>query len=216
VVEFVGDFAQNKKIYWEKQLMNAAELKEGFTAFQAREIRDSMYQTATFLVKTFWGKPKEMADGLGVLLLTWNNAFYRYGLFDFNILEKCIDENQPILDYYRYRNIIDYTQSDDKSINDLYIKFLNALQIADGKSVGRKSPVAVAKTLHLLAPGFFALWDDKIAKAYNCHYHYIPFMREMKRLAQILAPEVDIKSTGKTLLKLIDEYNYAKFTKRWI
>jgi hypothetical protein len=41
-------------------------------------------------------------------------------------------------------------------------------------------------------------------------------MREMKRLAQILAPEVDINSTGKTLLKLIDEYNYAKFTKRWI
>jgi len=38
----------------------------------------------------------------------------------------------------------------------------------------------------------------------------------MKDLALILAPEVDEKSTGKTLLKLIDEYNYAKFTKQWV
>ena len=31
-----------------------------------------------------------MADGLGVLLLTWNNAFYRFGSFAFDELEKCI------------------------------------------------------------------------------------------------------------------------------
>jgi hypothetical protein len=197
-------------------MMNVAELKKGYEAFQAREARDSMYKTATFLVNTFWGQPKEMADGLGVLLLTWNNAFYRYGFFDFDVLEKCIGENQQILENYRHRNILDYTSADDESINDLYSKFLNALQIADGKSAGRKSPVAVAKALHLLAPGFFALWDDKIARAYNCHYDYIPFMQEMKSLAQILAPEINIDSTGKTLLKLIDEYNYAKFTKQWV
>lgn len=41
-------------------------------------------------------------------------------------------------------------------------------------------------------------------------------MREMKTLAQILEPVVDVAITGKTLLKLIDEYNYAKFTKGWI
>ncbi|KAF0105572.1 MAG: hypothetical protein FD147_2622 [Chloroflexi bacterium] len=35
--------------------MNVSELKEGYKAFQAREARDSMYKTATFLVKTFWG-----------------------------------------------------------------------------------------------------------------------------------------------------------------
>lgn len=196
--------------------MNVSELKQGYTAFQSREVRDSMYKTATFLVETFWGRPKEMADGLGVLLLTWNNAFYRYGFFDFDVLEKCISDNHHILETFRYRNILDYTPKDDEAINDLYAKFLNALQIADGKSAGRKSPVAVAKALHLLAPGFFPLWDDKIAKAYACHYYYIPFMQEMQRLAQILAPEVDTESTGKTLLKLIDEYNYAKFTKQWV
>ena len=66
--------------------MNASELKAGYLAFQAHEARDAMYKTATFLVETFWGKPREMSDSLGVLLLTWNQAFYRYGLFDFDAL----------------------------------------------------------------------------------------------------------------------------------
>jgi len=38
----------------------------------------------------------------------------------------------------------------------------------------------------------------------------------MQRYAQILAPKVDTKSMDKTLLKLIDEYNYAKFTRQWV
>jgi hypothetical protein len=92
--------------------MDASELKAGYTAFQDNEVRDAMYKTATFLVKTFWGKPAEMSDGLGVLLLTWNNAFYRYGLFDFNALEKCIAQNQTMLDKYRDRDILDYSPAD--------------------------------------------------------------------------------------------------------
>lgn len=196
--------------------MDASELKAGYTAFQEHEVRDAMYKTATFLVKNFWGKPKEMSDGLGVLLLTWNNAFYRYGLFDFNALEKCISHNQQTLNDYCKRNILDYTPADDDAIKSLYEQFLEALQIADGKVAGRQSPVAVAKALHLLAPAFFPLWDDKIARAYKCHYKYIPFIHKMQALAQTLEPHVGAETTGKTLLKLIDEYNYAKFTKAWI
>jgi len=196
--------------------MNASELKAGSKAFQDHEVRDAMYKTATFLVEHFWGNPREMADGLGVLLLTWNQSFYRYGLLDFSALENCIARNQKILYSFRNRNILSYTPADDDTINNLYEQFLQALQIADGKVAGRQSPVAVAKALHLLAPAFCPLWDDKIAKAYNYHYKYIPFMRKMKSLAELLVPEVDVQSTGKTLLKLIDEYNYAKFTKAWV
>jgi hypothetical protein len=196
--------------------MNVEELRQGYTSFQSHEPRDAMYKTATFLVQTFWGKPKEMSDSLGVLLLTWNQAFYRYGFFDFDALENCIRQNQSILDEYRPKNILEYRSDDDETINELFSQFLNALQIANGKMTGRKSPVAVAKALHLLAPSFFPLWDDKIARKYECRYYYVPFMQKMQRLAQILAPEIDLNVTGKTLLKLIDEYNYAKFTKQWI
>lgn len=185
-------------------------------AFQAHEKRDAMYKTATRLIDSSWGNTTEMADGLGVLLLTWNQAFYRYGSFDFEILEKCIAQNLDSLTSYRKRNILSYSTTDDRGITNLYRQFLDATQIADGKKTGTQSPVSVSKGLHLLAPDFFPLWDDKIATAYKCHYQYIPFMQEMKKLAEILAPTVDEKITGKTVLKLIDEYNYAKFTKAWI
>ena len=196
--------------------MNKSELKAGYKAFQAHEKRDAMYKTAMRLLASSWGNPAEMADGLGVLLLTWNQAFYRYGLFDFDALEQCLAGNLPILNEYKERDILSYKTADDDQIMNLYAEFLEALQIADGKSAGKQSPVSVSKGLHLLAPAFFPLWDDKIARAYQCHYKYIPFIREMKTLAQILAPGIEVQRTGKTLLKLIDEYNYAKFTKEWI
>ena len=61
--------------------------QKGCDEYERREKRDSMYKVATFLVSHFWGKPNDVADGLGVLLLTWNQAFYRYGIFDFDKLE---------------------------------------------------------------------------------------------------------------------------------
>jgi len=54
------------------------EFLRGCEQFENREKRDAMYKVATFLIKQFWGQASEMADGLGVLLLTWNQAFYRY------------------------------------------------------------------------------------------------------------------------------------------
>lgn len=196
--------------------MNAKELMTGHKSFQDHEVRDAMYKTATFLVNNFWGQSKEMSDSLGVLLLTWNNAFYRYGLFSFDALEHCISSNQVALDSFRNREILSYSSDDDGEIRRLYGEFLIALQIASGKSAKKQSPVAVAKALHLQAPAFFPLWDDKIARAYDCHYKYIPFMRKMHALAKILSPQVNARTIGKTLLKLIDEYNYAKYTKAWI
>src|ERR671939_723086 len=118
-----------------------ADFKKGYLAFQKREKRDSMYRTATFLVAHFWGKPAEMADSLGVLLLTWNHAFYRYGIFDFDKLEDCISRNLPLLEKYRNSSILNYTPADDKAIKHLFQQFLDALRIHDGKKKGAKSPV---------------------------------------------------------------------------
>jgi hypothetical protein len=196
------------------------KLKEGYVAFRERERRDAMYKTATFLVEYFWGKPAEVAEGLGVLLCVWNHAFYRNGPFDYDLLEKCIAKNQGVLDRFRHRNILTHTLDDDKQIGSLFQAFLDALRICEGKCHGRGSPVGVAKALHLLAPSFFPLWDEKIARAYDCYYtsdapgQYMAFFGKTKAIAESLAPHVNVD--GKTLLKLIDEYNYAKFTKGWV
>lgn len=195
--------------------------RDGYLAFQLRERRDAMYKTAVFLIDHFWGQPAEMADSLGVLLLTWNHAFYRYGLFDFDSLEACIARNQHHLQQYRQRDILSYLPGEDTAVAGLFAEFLNALMICEGKKAGVRSPVAVAKALHLLAPGFFPLWDDKIARAHGCAYgsrpteKYTEFMHKMKQMAAELQPHIEVMP-GKTLLKLIDEYNYARFTKEWI
>ena len=197
------------------------EFRKGYMAFQQHERRDAMYKTATFLVNHFWDYPADIADSLGVLLLTWNQAFYRYGPFDFQRLEKVIATKQPVLDSFRSRDILTYSSADDAAIKSLFAEFLSALQICEGSKKATCSPVAVAKALHLLAPRFFPLWDLKIANAYGCHYSadpagtYLRFIVKIRGLARAMA-NVHIEDTSKTIVKLIDEYNYARFTKGWI
>ena len=196
------------------------EFLAGVEQFERREKRDSMYRVATFLVEHYWGKPADMADGLGVLLLTWNQAFYRYGLFSFDKLEGCLAESMTSLEEFRRRDILSFSASDVPLVKMLFERFLEALQIDVGKMKGRKSPVAVAKALHLTAPAFFPLWDDRIARAYGCYYggdpegSYDSFCRITQNIAKIVKDYEAPK--GKTLTKLIDEYNYAKFTEHWI
>ena len=102
----------------------------------------------------------------------------------------------------------------------LFKAFLQALRIASGKSRGRHSPVGVAKALHLLAPRLFPLWDFEIARQYRCDYvkdpaeAYAEFCVLIRDLGVDLHPKVP--PSEKSLVKRIDEYNYAKYTKHWI
>jgi hypothetical protein len=194
----------------------------GHNEYAEWERRDAIYKTATFLVENYWGRPAEVAEGLGVLLLVWNSAHYRYGSFDFDSLEKCIADNQEVLNEYRSRNILSYTPNDDAKIGQLFEQSLAALEICEKSCKGRRSPVAVAKALHLLAPGFLPLWDEIIATQHGCYYGddpagtYLSFLRKSKDAAETLNKDDDvqslIRSTGRTLLKLIDEYNYITYT----
>lgn len=210
----------DKTLIKDTEIPNSGEFLKGCEEFEKHEKRDAMYKVATFLVSHFWGKPSDMTNGLGVLLLTWNQAFYRYGLFDFDKLEKCIADNLQKLERFRGRYISSLSVHDKDEIKNLFNEFLKALQINSGKMKGRRSPVAVAKALHLLAPAFFPLWDSKIAKAYRCYYNnypgerYASFCEIMKNVAKKVKDYV--KVSDKSILKLIDEYNYSKYTQGWI
>ena len=279
---------------------NCEKFRKGCEEYERHEKRDAMYKIATFLVTHFWGQPSDMADGLGVLLLTWNQSFYRYGYFDFEKLEECIANNLQKIESFRSRDIASLSRSDENHIKDLFTKFLKALQIdvirfsdknkrkkytdnnlkkilnelgiefigtnlktlyksmknskignavefvEDSKKdsieiwiseldfqekeklkaldkkmkIIKKSPVSAAKALHLLAPKFFPLWDDKIARAYRCNYDTNPAEKYVSfcKITKIIAEKVkdyDIQ-TDRTLIKLVDEYNFSKYTKKWI
>jgi hypothetical protein len=45
---------------------------------------------------------------------------------------------------------------------------------------------------------------------------YLKFMQQTKVIAGKLEAHTKTARNDKTLLKLIDEYNYAKFTKGWV
>ena len=204
-----------------------------------------MYQVATQVVTRSWGNPADMTNGLGVLLLTWNQAFYRYGEFEFNYLEKTIAKWLTSLRSFRKRKIESLSEADFPVIKRVFGDFLESLRVQGKNGEKRRSPVAAAKALHLLAPSFFPLWDDDISWAYGCYwYHgnseaspekYIEFMKKIKANVEQLENNYARKhqcnkahaereilerhprpNSYLTLVKLIDEYNYSKHHEGWI
>jgi hypothetical protein len=161
-----------------------------------------------------------MTDALAVLLLTWNSAFYRGATFKKQRMEQCLRKHWQAIQSFKRRDISTFDEQDHVQIQRLFLAMLGALERRGGRSRRARTPVGVAKALHLLAPGFFPIWDSEIAWQYGCDYTrdpvaaYLQFCGHMKRLASGLRPK--IKVTSPPLLKRIDEYNYAKFTQGWV
>ncbi|MDH6165545.1 hypothetical protein M2282_000673 [Variovorax boronicumulans] len=206
----------------EKELPGQRVILRGSKAFRKNLPREAMYKTATFLVDHHWGNAREMADGMGVLLLTWNQAFYRYGQFDFVKLERCIEKNMTHLESLRTRNILEFGKVDEPLVRRLFKGFSAALAIRRGSKKGMQSPVATAKALHLLAPSFLPLWDHKIARGYGCHYandpveKYLGFLWMIKAIATGLPKSLQDGADGYSAIEVIDEYNFARFTRGWV
>jgi hypothetical protein len=185
-----------------------AELRNGCEAFWDYERRDAMYRVATKLVKADWPNPAEVD-----------------------------------LASFRSREIAQFDlQGDAASVRRIFVEALNALAYTEKKI---KTPVGVAKALHILAPGFFPLWDREIARA--CQHlwdtpageksadAYLSFINLMQDTVAALEKQFAVggptrrglpaaASLGdalsahggqsKTMLKFVDEYLYAKYTKK--
>lgn len=209
------------KTMTDDQLPTCEQFEAGIRAYEANEMRAGAYYDALAGVSAGWGNAADMAKGVRLLLDSWHQAFYRFGQFEIEALTACIAANLLSLESFRARSIATLDQSDNDSIKQLFEAFLDALR--GGK---RRSPVAVAKTMHLCAVDFFPLWDTEIAIGYGSWWwlsdfgaaEYVPFCWKMKRLAEILR---DCSCVGnaapkRSVLKLIDEYSYSHFTKRWV
>jgi hypothetical protein len=207
-----------------------SDLQRGVRVFAEKEPRDAMYRISRHLVELHWGSPAHTADALGVLLLTWNQAAYRYGEFRYQSLENFIRRDTGRLDAFRKRRLETISLADYPEVEDVFDGMLEALRsVAD-----TVSPVGAAKALHVLAPRFFPAWDNKIAAAYGLGLQgrvragnkYKLFVAEIRVVLEDLEqeaplPEIEdrlnlLSHFPKTLLKFIDEYNYGRFTKRWI
>ncbi len=199
-----------------------------------RSIDDPTYRVATLFIERFWGKVRDVAEGIVVLLLVWNKAFYnRYGTPDAGLLAGILEQNSLLLQEWRHRTILDYKPaSDSQTITSLFNSLLDGLSTR-----GRKTPVGVAKALHLLAPHFLPPWDGRIARAYECAWPdsdgaartYLKFIEAIQKTCQhVITDYAGRTQSGaestiteiiieccpddprKSLVKLIDEYNFMK------
>lgn len=215
--------------------ISAEQLAEGCGAFAQREHRDAMYRISGLLVDQTWGtQPAEVADALGVILLTWNQAFYRYGPPDFDRIEQTLRTWQDEISRYRDSDLLRLADAELSQAKALFEDFLDATLIRMPKSGQiRRSPVSVAKVIHVLAPRSFPLWDQYIRKELgfcsgspNSASQYVRFMRLCRSALQHLSHErslaeleAELSRVGafpKTILKYLDEYYYALYTKHWI
>jgi hypothetical protein len=183
------------------------DIRAAREAFQQQEPRDLFYRAATELVSLALREPERLSvsEALGVLLQTWNKNFYRFHkVFDaghFTEIENLLWANSQALAAFRRRQIEGLELKDGPVVHALFEAFDKVL-----------GPVGAAKALHLLAPGFFPLWDRKIAKAYDVALdgtaaksdNYWEFMLVTKMQCRQLAKE-GFKDHP---LKAIDEFNY--------
>ena len=185
-----------------------------------------MYGVASFLVQNSWGDPAGMANGVSVLLVTWNWTFFnKYGRYNFDHLTACIAANLRTLAAYLHRDIYSLSDFDEPYVANLFGKFLEALRSDTKEATGPESPIAVGKTLHILCPHFFPLWDRETALQYVGDYaeqsaaKYLAFCQTAKdvltELKKHKAFTALVTQSKKTPLKLFDEYNYSKYTKSW-
>lgn len=204
----------------ELKIPNCEELRKGIEAFEINERRACVYFEAIASIHPNWGDIGKMAQGVEILLHGWHHAFYRFGDFDFDQLKTCIEENLGRITAFKDRDIFSLSRADQDELDMLGNQFLDAL-----RGGNKRSPVAMAKALHLLAPNFFPLWDTDIAINYHSWWvysdfgvlEYIPFCWKIRRVAEevkncecVLNP-----NPKRSLLKLIDEYNYSNAHK-WL
>jgi hypothetical protein len=207
----------------------AAEFIARCKGFEARVETDpyyKMYGVAVYLVEQAWGDAVAMANGVSVLLITWNWAFFnRYGRFNFDNLAACIELNLEKISAYHNRDVRELTAADVPGIKELFGRFLEACKADTPETPASDSPVAAGKALHVLCPSFFPLWDRKTALQYVGDYagdsaeKYAEFCQITQRLVEGLAEDADVRdfvaSSRYTLVKLFDEYNYSKYTRDW-
>jgi len=141
----------------------------------------------------------------------------------------------PFLNALKGERLQDIDFMDTKCINKTKMSNRQIIRFAfaNFSSIGlRFSNVAASKTLHMINPELFVMWDNAIGSYYGLKlnpfsyaYKFMPFMKEkanlfiesiMKDLGcsrDAAVKGISSKCDGKTLAKLVDEYNWVKVHK---
>lgn len=196
----------------ERALIDAQLLRRAHATFEDEEPRNLFYKAAIFLIdRALQPSPAlTLAESLAVLLQTWNVQYYRFhGKFTrrrLAALESLLETHMDALMSFRRQRLGD-AELDASRARRLFDDFEREL-----------GPVGAAKTLHLLAPRYFPLWDRAIAqKTYRLSLAS-PAGGSYLRLMDLVKGEIEacggwaVFAEDENVVKLIDELHYCTDT----
>jgi hypothetical protein len=177
--------------------------------FKEMEPRYLFYPIATKMVQAALKQQTAdtLAEAIHVLLLTWNFRYYQARPINLRYRHKfhaALEANRNLIRRYRRRSIQSFSSNDELELMRMFREF--------GRILG---PVGAAKALNLLAPRFFPLWDNGIARLYGIWLNqksskkkgiwwpsYAAFMRIRQSQCQYVREHDPLKA--------LDEWDYTQ------
>lgn len=190
------------------RLPNDDEVVAKRPIYAAAEPRDLAYNVSRHLIeRAYTGDGRfSRGDGVAILLMSWNSGFYRFrpdlGRELAPALEKLIEEHDAALGSWRDRSAATYDPAVDAAdVERVYRAFVQVLW-----------PVGTAKSLHVLAPGFFPIWDQWIARAFRLRLSPPETSVTSYLTLMDIASEFARGSRLADPLKALDEWAYVTYT----
>jgi len=181
-------------------MINKEEFNENLRKFDKLEKRGSYYPMFLNMIE----KGFEIEAFL-FILSTWNFATFRYAMKDFDLIgfKQIVEDLKPYFEKFKGKSIesINFDNYEDE------IKYIFQ-ELSNIKGI---QYTGASKLMHLTIPEVFVMWDAYIRKAWGLRYgksdDYFNFLKKMQEEFKDFK-----KSKNRTLAKLIDEYNYVKYT----
>jgi len=199
------------------------EIRKCLKDFHSQELRRILYDIA--LEQREKGN---LNKAIKVILLTWNwRAYAGSGVTDSqldNQVNRFLENNKELIEHLKkenmgLRNINFNTKLKEESIGQYIVDNFN--EFCKEKAIGS---TGASKAFHMLHPKVFMMWDDRIVNQYHKkeaepHWRkhkkgkgkcYLTFLKEIQKF---IKKKLDSnKFPDKDPTKIMDEYNYAKYT----
>jgi hypothetical protein len=164
----------------------------------------------------------KLVDDIEYLLLDWNRRV-PVDVTKLRLAVKIVPDKVKKWDLAEM-NLWDHHEE----ITKIFGLFVNTAKPRKGKSI--KNYTGASKALHILNPRFFMMWEIRCGYGCcECEEGYFNFLlRSQREIKEAIStynrdhpkcPEISLQiyeEPPKSILKLLDEYNIAKYTKEWI
>lgn len=183
-------------------MIDLKELKKKCQEFDELEEKGSFYDMARNLVENGFE-----IEGYIIISATWNRREFAKASSEFplNEFRRVAEEDCKLL-----FQKLDGLRFEDVNFDDIRSEIIQLYDILS-EFRGIKY-VGASKIMHLKNPQLFVMWDTNIRQFYRIWdtkaENYLKFLKKMQEISN----HIKWTDKRKTLAKVIDEYNFMKFT----